>query len=106
MLGRSMGRGLFIGVATMAAVGLALAVYQVPQPLRGAVIIWLLVGAPLLAFVLRVLRHAAQLKAASPRPNPEPRPRVVVKSRQRSQEPQDLRVIVSNSVGSGRYTIR
>ena len=66
MMARDMPRGLFLALVAAVAVGLAMAVSQVAQPLRSVVVLWLLVGAPLLAFVLRVLKHAAHMRATAP----------------------------------------
>jgi len=105
MVGRDIAKGVFLTVVAALAVALALAVNQVPQPWRGMVIIWLLVGAPLLFFVLRVLKHAAHIKLINARPNAEPRTRTVKEPRTR-QSLDNLRIVISDSAGNGRFTIR
>jgi hypothetical protein len=105
MNGGGPARGIFLIVTAALAAALAAAVFQVPQPLRSLVIVWLLVGAPVMFFVLRVLKHAAQLKAVSPRESAGPRSAVPRALRERTR-PERLRIVVSNSAGSGRYTLR
>ena len=107
-MSHSLARTLFlIGIIALALL-LVLAIYQVPQPWRGILVCWLLFLSTGGAFILRILRHYAQIKtaqaqrsateAASARPQ-APRPRKPART--------NLQVVTSDSLrGAGRYTIR
>jgi hypothetical protein len=106
MIGQGIAKGAFLTISAALAAALALAVYQVPQPWRSGVIVWLLVGAPLLFFVLRVLRHATQIKLAGARPDAPPRALSPAEPARPRRRLDNLHIVVSDSAGSGRFTLR
>ena len=107
-MNRSLTRNIFlIGIVALALL-LVLAIYEVPQPWRGMLVCWLLFLSTGGAFILRILRHYAQIKTAQAQraaiqpadARPQP-PRVKKPARS------NLQVITSDSLrGAGRYTIR
>ena len=104
---RNLARGLFlVGIVIMASL-LVLMLYQVPQPWRGILICWLLFLSTGGAFILRILRHYAQIRATrASRPTAEPPVRQPTPSKGRPAM-SSLRVITSDAVrGEGRFTIR
>lgn len=108
MINRSLARTLFlIGIVALALM-LVLAVYQVPQPWRGILVCWLLFLSTGGAFILRILKHYAQIKtaqaqqAATHPTNARPQA-----PRERKPARASLQVVTSDSLrGAGRYTIR
>jgi len=105
-MARSLARGVFLALLTVVVAFLVLAVYQVPQPWRGALVAWLLFAGTAGLFILRIIRHyyaykTLQLTTRQPaRPTPQ-------RARKPSAVSLDkLNVVLSDSVGSGRHTIR
>ena len=89
-----------IGLGTM----LALAVHQVPQPWRGLLVGWLLFVGTFGALMVKVLKHhyaykSLQLTTSQPLRRGRRRQR-------RGPGSQNLKVIESSSIGSGRSVIR
>ena len=107
-MNRSLTRNIFlIGIVALALL-LVLAIYEVPQPWRGMLVCWLLFLSTGGAFILRILRHYAQIKTAqAQRPAAQAssaRPQV---PRQPRPARTSLQVVTSDSLhGAGRYTIR
>ncbi len=104
-MARQVARGIFLALLALAAGFLVLAVYQVPQPWRGVLVAWLLFSGTGGLLILRIVRHyyaykALQLTKQPPRPAPQ-RAR-----KAQSASLDSLKVVLSDSAGSGRYTIR
>lgn len=101
----SIAKKAFLSMSAVLALMAVLIIYQVPQPWRGALVGWLLFMASLGVFVLRLLRHyleykSLQLKSSNRRLEPS-RP-----TRKPAAHIDGLKVIMSNSGGAGRRTIR
>jgi len=101
-------KGAFMTALAIVAVVLVLAIYQVPQPWRGILVGWVLFLATAGLFILRLAKHFCDYKALQlnarqlPRRNSPPR---------RSRRPDNpkidsLKVVLSDTAGSGRRTIR
>jgi hypothetical protein len=105
---RTLAKGVFLGVLSVIAVVLVLAIYQVPQPWRGVLVGWLLLLGTVGAFILSLVGHylrykTAQLSARQPQRPPAPPRRA---RRAASSSVSALKVVMSNSAGNGRHTIR
>jgi len=105
----STAKGLFLMNLTVMGVVLALAIYQVPQPWRGILVGWLLFLVSAGVFALQFAKHHYAYKSLklttekvtnhqSKRP-----PRR--KQRKQPKTEKGLKVILSDSAGSGRYVI-
>lgn len=100
-------KGTFLTMLAVVGVILVLGIYQVPQPWRGLLVGWLLFVASAGTFILRLARHHYQYKSlqlTTRRPTEKP----VIK-RARKLEParlDSLKVVMSESGGGGRRTIR
>jgi len=100
-------KGTFLMMLAVIGVILTLGIYQVPQPWRGLLVGWLLFMASAGTFILRLVRHHYQYKSLqlTTRRTVEKPP---VK-RARKLEParlDSLKVVMSESGGGGRRTIR
>ncbi len=94
-------KGVFLAVLTiLGAIG-ALAVHQVAQPWRGALVAWLLISLGLGNLILRALKHYLDYRASAPREVRRPPKRYTP---YRGFE--GLRVTYSDAAGKGRYIIR
>jgi len=104
---RASGRGAFlIGVAVVAVL-LTLGVAQVPQPMRGYVVAWLLFVATVGALGLSVLRHiyAYKTKLLEKGERVKRRPGYR-RERSADRARPALRVVKSGKVGGGRFVVR
>ncbi len=100
---RTIARILFTLLITALAAAVALAVGQLPETWRIAMVTWLLVGLPLLLLGGRVALRAARYRAAHPRNDA---PQRSCRAGSARSTPGALRVVLSDSAGSGRYVIR
>ena len=105
---RAFARLLFTLLATVIAAVAVLAVNQLPDNWRLGIVAWLLVGVPLLLVATRVLLRVAHLRAHQERSavaRPEPA-RPTKPPAPKQQYSSSLRVIISDSAGTGRFVIR
>jgi len=107
-MGHGFAKGAFMtGLAIVAAV-VVLAVYQVPQPWRGALVGWLLFMATGGFLALRLAKHLCDYKALQLNARQAPRPAASPRRSRRPNYPRtdSLKVVLSDTVGSGRRIIR
>lgn len=98
-----MAKGIFFFNLSLLGGVLVVGVYQVPQPWRGIVVVWLVFALTVGAFVLRLLRHHYEYKAlqlSKGTPNPPARS----KRRRRKPKPQGLQIVLSERAG-GRQVL-
>jgi len=107
-MGHSFAKGAFMTALAIVAAVLVLAVYQVPQPWRGALVGWLLFMATGGFLVLRLAKHFCDYKALQLNARQSPRPAAPPRRGRRSSTPRidSLKVVLSDNVGSGRRIIR
>lgn len=101
-------KGAFMTALAIVAVVLVLAIYQVPQPWRGLLVGWVLFLATAGLFILRLAKHLFDYKALQL--NARQTPRYHIPPRQNRQPTKtkvgSLKVVFSDTVGSGRKIIR
>lgn len=101
---RSIARFLFTLAAAAVAAVVVLAVGRVPQLWNTVLVLWLLVGLPVMLYAGRVTVRAARYRATRP-----PRDATARRPPTPARAPHgasSLRVVLSDSAGSGRYVIR
>jgi hypothetical protein len=105
-VGQSGGRGVFlIGLTVFSAV-VTLAAYQVPQPWRGFLIGWLLFVATVGVIAARLIGHYLQWKSIQLQSRQGTAARTAVRSPRTGRTGSRLKVVVSDTLGNGRHTIR
>lgn len=101
-------KGAFMTALAIVATVLVLAIYQVPQPWRGILVGWVLFLATAGLFILRLAKHLYDYKALQL--NARQLPRRESPSRQHRRptntKVDSLKVVFSDTVGSGRRVIR
>lgn len=105
-MARHVARGIFLALLALAAGFLVVAVYQVPQPWRGALVAWLLFSSTGGLLILRIVRHYYAYKTLQLTTKQPPRPAPQRSRKAQTPSLDNLRVVLSDSAGSGRYTIR
>jgi hypothetical protein len=105
------GKGIFLfGLAIVGAI-IVLGVYQVPQPWRGVLVVWLLFMGTGGIFILRVIRHLVAYKSLKLEQataqgrwrTTRSRRRSVFQSRPRQES---LRIVHTRAAGAGRHVVR
>jgi uncharacterized membrane protein YdbT with pleckstrin-like domain len=101
-------KGAFFTTLAIVALVLVLAIYQVPQPWRGILVGWVLFLTTVGVFVLRLARHFCDYKALQLSARQLARREPPVRHARRTSNPRvdSLKVVLSDSAGSGRRTIR
>ena len=106
-MSRVAGRTLFLVLVGLFATVVVLGVREVPQPLRGYLVGWLLFAGSLGAFVLRFLRHYFRYKTEQLRLRPRgARTEPAQRRRPSRRQVPPIEVVFSKSGGMGRHTIR
>jgi|YNPBryantNP2012_1023418.scaffolds.fasta_scaffold92186_1 hypothetical protein len=102
-------KGAFMTALAIVAVVLVLAIYQVPQPWRGILVGWVLFLATAGLFILRLAKHVCDYKALQWNARQLPRREFPPRQSRRSNhanKSDSLKVVFSDTVGSGRRVIR
>ncbi len=100
-------KGAFMTALAIVAVVLVLAIYQVPQPWRGILVGWVLFLATAGLFILRLAKHVCEYKALQLHARQASHSTPPRRSRRLSNSRIDsLKVVLSDTVGSGRRVIR
>ena len=105
----SSGKGIFFVSLTIVGVIIVLGVYQVPQPWRGLLVAWLLFMGTGGVFILRVVRHLLAYKSLLVEHNATQGRYAQGRRRDRSRRPprqESLRVVRTETMGTGRYVVR
>jgi hypothetical protein len=103
---QTIAKGAFLVNLTLGGAILALVIYQVPQPWRGALVAWLLFMGTLGILILRFIKHHYAYKSLELSRRPTP-PKAARREAARSVRPAgELKVVRSESATGGRFTVR
>jgi hypothetical protein len=103
---QAIAKGVFLVNLTVAGAILALIIYQVPQPWRGALVAWLLFMSTLGFLILRFVKHHYDYKSLELSRKPTP-PRGARRSAARSKSSAgELKVVRSEGATGGRFVVR
>lgn len=105
MTSGSTGKVFFLFSLAVLGSILAFGVSQVPQPWRGILVAWLLFLVTVGALALRILKHHYAYKALQLTTR-QPLPRARTPRRRTDASSPSLKIIRSDSLGSGRSVIR
>ena len=105
-MGRITAKSFFLAVVAVFAAAIVLAVREVPQPLRGYLVGWLLFAGSLGVLTLRFLRHYYRYKVERLHMRPNKPKSQAGRSRSRRHRAPTVEIVFSDSAGAGRYTIR
>ena len=99
-------RNAALAGAVVVAALVMLALFQVPQPWRGFLIGWVILLGSLGILVLHFVKHYFEYKAVKLKTKPSPqKPAREARRSPRARARDDLRVILSDTAGTGRHTI-